>query len=222
MPLPSRQGMDYMISLCPIQPSFLWFLCSNSVSLASFSVLHPQAKQCQMLIWEVPVHLCTEGMVQQRLKNLSALGWEKKHQIRDRWRKVRIMRITQRLHMQQMYFTSFCPMITVAKHEWENSTHCWCCYEWVAVLGVLQRTDFCFGETKRLCKAAAVKAIIRMALVLAVKSRAWSRVSWSRPHQAPPAASPVQTQQVFGGLSGSQPFFLHWPSAAGESQSNAK
>lgn len=65
------------------------------------------------------------------------------------------------------------------------------------MLGVLQHTDFCFGETKRLCKAAAVKAIIRVALLPAVKSTARSRMSWSKPHQAPPAASPLQTQQQF-------------------------
>lgn len=106
------------------------------------------------------------------------------------------------------------PVVTLG---WENSTHCWHYYEWVTVLGVLQRTDFCLGETKRLCKAAAVRAIILVALVPATKSRAWSRVSWSRAHHTPPAASPTQTQQqFFGGFSGSQPFLLHWASAAGE------
>lgn len=73
------------------------------------------------------------------------------------------------------------------------------------VLEVLQHTDFCSGETEQLCKAAAVKAVICVALVPAEESRVWSRGRWSRPHRAPPAASSEQTlQHFFVGLPGFQ------------------
>ena len=140
-------------------------------------------------------HWHTEGVGQQRLEKLSASGWEKKHQIRDRWRRAWFSKTPCTRDVFVYFFLSH--NYPVIKHEWENPTHCWHRYEWVTVLEFLQRTDFCFGEVKRLCKAAAVKAIIRMALVPAMKSKAWSGVSWSRPHQAPPAASPVQNQQQF-------------------------
>lgn len=37
-----------------------------------------------------------------------------------------------------------------------------------------------------------------------------------QPHHTPPAASTQTQQQFFGGFPGSQPFLLHWASAAGE------
>lgn len=141
--------------------------------------------------------------------------WENKHQIRGGRRRVLFSKTPYARDVFVYFFLSH--NYPVIKHKWENPTHCWHSYEWVTVLEVLQCTDFCFGETKLLCKAAAAKAIIRVALVPAVKSREWSRVSWSRPHQAPPAASPVQTQlQFLNDSLAHSLFFLHGASAAGE------
>lgn len=84
------------------------------------------------------------------------------------------------------------------------------------VLEVLQHTDFCSGETEHLCKAAAVKAVICVALVPAEENRVWSRGRWSRPHRAPPAASSEQTATVFVGLPGFLLLCLRWASASGE------
>lgn len=97
---------------------------------------------------------------------------------------------------------------SVAKHNWENPIPCSHCYEWVTVLDILQHTDICSGEMERLCKSAAVKAIICAALEPTVESRVWRRGRWSRPHRTPPAVPPKQSPHQFSEDSLAPSFFV--------------
>lgn len=99
------------------------------------------------------------------------------------------------LYTRDVFVCFFLPRSdSVTKHDWENPIPCSHCYEWVTVLDILQHADFCCGETERLCKSAAVKAIICAALELTVESKAWRRGRWPRPHRTPPAVPPKQSQ----------------------------
>lgn len=101
--------------------------------------------------------------------------------------------------VQVMYlFASLCPAVPLLQNMIEKILlPARIVMNELLVLEILQHADFCSGETEQLCKAAAVKAGICAALVPAKEGRVWSRGRWSRPHRAPPAASPEQTEQQF-------------------------
>lgn len=178
----------------------------EGTELRVLSVFHPSLSSVTLLIhpclhctqpWgkaEVPRCWHLKGLRQQEFKNLSGKETGCESSIIQEMSTEGSL-FSRILYTRDVFVCFFLPRSdSVTKHDWENPIPCSHCYEWVTVLDILQHADFCCGETERLCKSAAVKAIICAALELTVESKAWRRGRWPRPHRTPPAVPPKQSQ----------------------------